>query len=202
MVQDQSAPSEEIRCENVTDETIALYAEKEYTLTFAEEVMCYDLSRAIPRVVVPFEVSYLNWAPERTHDFFTAYDASFRERPGFPGWSEAEWVRWTSGDPVFRSDLSVLAVVQGQAVGFVTNAEYEEAKAQQDFLIQVGVHPQWRGQGLGAALTARSLQAWRETGKEAVILDVNVNNPGAIRLYQQLGFVVVRRRGKFSRRAA
>lgn len=196
MVQGHSVPPEEIRSENVTDEVIASYAEKGYTLDFAEEVMRYDLSRTHPQVKVPFEVSYLNWASERAHAFFTVYDASFRERPGFPGWSEAEWVDWTSSDPAFRSDLSVLAVVQGHAVGFVTNAD----EGQHGYIIQVGVHPNWRGQGLGAALTTYALQKWQETGKEAVILDVNVNNPGAMRLYQQLGFVVIRRRGKFSRR--
>ncbi len=199
MGQDHSVFPEEIRSEDVTDAGIAFYAEQGYTLTFAEEVMRYDLSRALPHVVVPFEVSYLSWAPERTHNFFTVYEAAFQERPGFPGWSETEWVHWTSGDPAFRADLSVLAVVQGQAVGFVTNAEDEEAPAQQGYLIQVGVHPDWRGQGLGAALTTHALQTWRETGKEAVILHVNVNNPGAIRLYQQLGLVIVRRRGKFAR---
>jgi ribosomal protein S18 acetylase RimI-like enzyme len=81
-------------------------------------------------------------------------------------------------------------------VGFVTNAD----EGQHGYTIQVGVHPNWRGQGLGAALTTYALQKWQETGKEAVILHVNVNNPGAMRLYQQLGFVVIRRRGKFSRR--
>ncbi len=86
-------------------------------------------------------------------------------------------------------------MVQGQVVGFVTTAD----EGQHGYIIQVGVHPNWRGQGLGAALTTYALQKWQEMGKEAVILDVNVNNPGAIRLYQQLGLVGVRRRGKFSR---
>lgn len=200
MERDHSTPAEEIRCENVTDEIIAAYAEQGYTLTFAEEVMRYDLAQALPHVASPSEISYLCWTPEQAHDFFVVYNASFRERPGFPGWSEAEWIHWTASDPTFRADLSVLAMVQGQAVGIVTNADDDEAKMPQGFIIQVGVHPQWRGHGLGTALITRSLQAWRETGKEAVVLDVNVNNPGAIRLYQQLGFVITHRRGKFSRR--
>jgi ribosomal protein S18 acetylase RimI-like enzyme len=93
--------------------------------------------------------------------------------------------------------LSLLAVADGQAVGFVTNAEDEAAPGQNGYIIQVGVHPQWRGQRLGATLITRSLLAWQAEGKEVVILHVNSNNPEAIRLYQQLGFVVVRRRGKF-----
>ena len=189
-------PPEKIRSENVTDELVAAYAQEGYTLDFAEEVMRYDLSRPCPQITVPYEIAYLTWVPERAQAFFAVYDAAFRERPGFPGWSEAEWIDWTSGDPTFRADLSVLAVVQDQAVGFVTNAD----EGQDGYIIQVGVHPMWRGRGLGAALTICALQRWREVGKEAVLLDVNVNNPGAMRLYQQLGFVVIRCRGKFSRR--
>lgn len=199
MAQEHSAPSEEIRCENVTDEITALYVEQGYALTFAEEVMLYDLSQTLSHRSVPLETTYFNWTPERAHDFFVVYDASFRERPGFPEWNEAEWVHWTSDDPAFRPDLSTLAMVQGQPVGFVTNAEYEEDAKQYGYIIQIGVHLQWRGKGLGAALMTHALQAWRETGKEEVVLHVNVNNPGAIHLYQRLGFVIVRKRGKFSR---
>lgn len=87
----------------------------------------------------------------------------------------------------------------GHAVGFVTSADYEEEQARYGFVIQVGVHPRWRGQKLGAALISHALLAWRSAGKGAVILDVNLNNPGVLRLYLQLGFEAVRRRGKFSR---
>ena len=191
-----------VGCEDVTDEIVAAYDSQGYTLTFAEDVMRYDLSDTslmLPRVRLSVAVDYLEWTPERAHVFFSVYAAAFRERPGFPGWSEAEWVRWTAGDPTFRPDLSVLALIQGQPVGFITCADYEEEPAQSGFVIQVGVDPEWRGQGLGAAMMIHALDAWRDAGKKAVLLDVNVNNPVAIRLYEQLGFVVVRRRGRFSR---
>lgn len=200
---DQATTPESIPCEDVTDEIVAACASQGYALTFAEDVMRYDLSdtaRALPHIDLPVVVDYLEWTPERAHDFFAVYAAAFRERLGFPGWSEAEWVRWTADDPTFRPDLSVLTVIQGQAVGFITCGDYEEEQARTGFVIQVGVHPEWRGRGVGAALMIHALTAWRAAGKEAVLLDVNVNNPVAGRLYEQLGFVVVRRRGKFSRR--
>jgi ribosomal protein S18 acetylase RimI-like enzyme len=193
-----------ITSEDVTDEVVAAHAQQGYALTFAEDVMRYDLSdpsRPLPHLDLPFAVTYLEWTPERASDFFAVYEASFRERPGFPGWSETEWVQWTAGDPTFRPDLSLLAVFEGRAVGFLTSANYEDEQARCGLVIQVGVHPAWRGQKLGAALIIRSLQDWRSAGKEALILDVNVNNPGAKHLYLQLGFLVVRRRGKFSRSA-
>ncbi len=193
---------EEITCENVTGEITASYAEKGYTLTFAEEVMRFDLSQTILQVVVPPGISFYTWKSERSHDFFVAYDASFRHRPGFPGWSEQEWVGWTSDNPTFRPDLSYLALVQGQAAGFITNEEDDTAPEPTGYINQVGVDPRFRRQGIGAALVVRSLQAWQEEGKVAVMLHVNVNNPGAIRLYQQLGFSIVARRGKFRKQSA
>ena len=198
----QEHSREEITCENVTGEIVTSYAEKGYTLTFAEEVMRFDLSQKIPQVVVPPDVSFFTWTSERSHDFFMAYDASFRDRPGFPGWSEEEWVRGTSDDAAFRSDLSYLAVVQGQAAGFITNEEDDTAPEPTGYINQVGVDPRWRRKRIGATLVVRSLQAWQEVGKVAIMLHVNVNNPGAIRLYQQLGFSFVGRRGKFRKQSA
>ena len=197
MTKDHSlSPFEEITSETLTDEIIASHMEQGFTLVFAEEVMRYDLALALPHVASLPSVSYLTWDDQSVHAFFTAYEAAFGERPGFPGWSEEQWVRWASEDPVFRPDLSFLAVAAGQAVGFVTNAEYEELGGRTGYIDQVGVHPQWRSQGLGAALVTRSLQAWQEEGKEAVRLHVNVNNPRAIRLFQHLGFIIVGRRGR------
>src|SRR5258708_1391561 len=164
--------------------------------------MRFDLSHAIPPVVVPPGVSFFTWTSERSHDFFMAYQASFRDRPGFPAWSEQEWVRWTSDNSTFRPDLSYLSEVQDQAAGFITNEEDDTASEPTGYINQVGVDPRWRRQGIGAALVVRSLQGWQEERKVAVMLHVNVNNPGAIRLYQQLGFSIVGRRGKFRKQFA
>lgn len=191
-----SSSDEEFTSETLTDEIIASYVEQGFTLVFAEDVMRYDLSRAVPEIAAPpTTISYRTWDAEHSHAFFTVYDAAFRERPGFPGWSEAEWVRWVSDDPAFRPDLSYLAVAQGQAVGFITTGEDEQAPERHGYIIQVGVLPQWRGEGIGAALVARALAAWRDERKDGVLLHVNSNNPTARRLYERLGFSVVGRRG-------
>jgi ribosomal protein S18 acetylase RimI-like enzyme len=194
MTQEHSPDEQIIRCEAITDEIVTSYAKQVFVLDFAEEVMRFDLSLPLPQANFSPSVSCFSWEPDRTHEFFAAYNASFRDRPGFPHWIEEQWVAWVSADPAFRPDLSRVAIAQGQPVGFITN---EQESAQIGYIIQVGVHPDWRRQGLAAALMARSLQAWQAEGKEAVMLHVNVNNPGAIRLYQKLGFTIVARRGAF-----
>lgn len=197
MTQEHALDAEKFTCEAITDEIAAYYTERGYTLTFAEEVMRFDLSLAIPDAAFPPSISCLPWEPQTTHEFFTAYEASFRERPGFPHWSEEQWVDWISTDPTFRPDRSWVALTQDQVVGFIADADDEQAPGHIGYIIQVGTHPQWRHRGLATLLITRSLRAWKDEGKEAVILHVNVNNPGAIHLYQKLGFTIIERRGTF-----
>lgn len=197
MTQEHSPDEQIIRCEAITDEVVADYAERGFVLDFAEEVMRFDLSFALPQADFPPSISCFSWELGRIHEFFAAYHASFRDRPGFPHWSEQQWVTWISDDPAFRPDLSWVAIAQGQPVGFVANADDEQEPEQIGYIIQVGVHPAWRRRGLAAALMVRSLQAWQAERKEAAMLHVNVNNPGAIQLYQKLGFTIVARRGAF-----
>lgn len=194
-------PSDRVTIEDLTEEISARYLAEGYTLAFAEEVMRRDLGdgRDLPEARPPEGVTLATWAPETRAAFFAAYSTSFAERPGFPGWSEETWVEWTAGDEDFRPDLSWVAQVGAEPVGFVTCALDMRGEAPLGFIIQVGTRPNWRGRGLAGALITRALRGFHAEGRPAVLLDVNVNNPGARRLYERLGFTVIRRRGAFAR---
>jgi aminoglycoside 6'-N-acetyltransferase len=61
-------------------------------------------------------------------------------------------------------------------------------RVQVDFGIAVA--PGWRGNGVGTALL-RAAEDWaRAHGAERMILDLDVNNTGALRLYEREGYVV------------
>jgi RimJ/RimL family protein N-acetyltransferase len=53
----------------------------------------------------------------------------------------------------------------------------------------MGVHPDYRGRGIGPRLVASALSAARPLGLERVDLEVFASNVAAIRLYERLGFV-------------
>lgn len=196
---------ERVTCEDITAGVMARYTAQGYTLAFAEEVMLRDLAADLPNIPMPPTVTLDAWRPATATDFFAVYEAAFRERPGFPGWPAEQWFRWIADDPTFRPDLSWLARAGGEGceggvpVAFIASAEDDEAPGQRGYIIQVGVRPDRRHQGFGKLLVARALDAWRREGRASVLLHVNINNPGAIRLYQDLGFVIVRRRGAFQR---
>lgn len=56
----------------------------------------------------------------------------------------------------------------------------------------LGVVPEHRSRGLGAALLLRALQGFQEAGLQRAFLEVTAQNSGAIRLYQALGFAKAR----------
>lgn len=63
------------------------------------------------------------------------------------------------------------------------------------FLIaNVATHPDYRRRGIGRALTERSMKQARDRNGSAVWLHVRDDNPGAIRLYEGLGFREAARR--------
>lgn len=51
----------------------------------------------------------MGWSGETAERFH----AAFRERPGFPGWTAAEWIADYDDDEDFRADWSVLAGLPG-----------------------------------------------------------------------------------------
>jgi mycothiol synthase len=199
----EAPKGERLAIEDLTDAIIAEYTAQSYTLLFAEDVMRRELANAdvLAPDNLPSGITLAEWTAETIPAFFAAYSASFADRPGFPSWTQERWAEWTAGDADFRPDLSWVALAGDNPVGFITNAIDTREEPPAGFIIQVGTRPDWRGRGLGAALVVRALRAWREANVTAVNLDVNVNNPTARRLYERLGFHVVRRRGVFTRDA-
>lgn len=52
----------------------------------------------------------------------------------------------------------------------------------------LGVTPEHRGEGIGAALLMKAMEGFRKAGLQRAFLEVTAQNEGAIRLYRRLGF--------------
>ena len=138
----------------------------------------------------PGGATRVGWSPETSARFHAVYQEAFRERPGFPGHTAAEWIADTEGDDGFRADWSALAALPGIGdAGFVTAAT--------GWIVQVGVVPAARRRGLAEALIGDVLARMTAAGASEAWLTVNVDNPGAAGLYRRLGFAQAGRRGRF-----
>jgi ribosomal protein S18 acetylase RimI-like enzyme len=56
----------------------------------------------------------------------------------------------------------------------------------------LGIVPEHRNRGLGTALMVRALRGFRQVGLTRAFLEVTAENHGAIRLYERMGFTVVK----------
>lgn len=75
-----------------------------------------------------------------------------------------------------------------QAIHPVATIQGLRASSREGAIQNIGVHPSFRGQGLGTALIVAALNGFRQTGCRKVHLEVTVQNAAAIRLYERLGF--------------
>jgi ribosomal protein S18 acetylase RimI-like enzyme len=181
-----------VATESLSAGAVDLFEQHGFKQLFAEDVMRRNLDTPLPDAPVPPDIRFATWTPALASEFFAVYQASFRERPGFPNWSQDEWVDWlgTENDD-FRAKLSLLAYQDDLPVGFVVCAE--------GWIVQVGVLPEWRKRGIGLTLMIEVLKRFRAASGDHVLLDVNVNNPSAARLYERLGFERVGRRARYAR---
>ena len=92
----------------------------------------------------------------------------------------------------FRPEWWWLARAQGQPVGVVILSEVPGWQGWE--LSYVGVVPEARRQGIGAALTLRALDAVRQTRAHQLSVAVDARNQPARQLYEKLGFVHDERR--------
>jgi len=182
--------------EVLTDGEVRRWTEAGYELAFEELAMELppDAERALGPTRWPPGARIIEWGPEAAAAAFEVYSAAFRERPGFPGWSQAEWTDRFAGDDDFVPEASLCAVVDDAPAAYVVCTA--------GWIDQIGVVPAHRRIGLARALVTEAVLRlrMRGLGTTPVRLHVNVDNPAGLAAWQALGWRVVGRRGRFERR--
>ncbi len=88
--------------------------------------------------------------------------------------------------------VTVVALVGDQVVGFIGNKIVEEEVNGKNIrhgeVVLVATHPEFRGHGIGRAMTGTSIDWCFENGTEFVTVDTQGNNYQASRLYENVGF--------------
>jgi mycothiol synthase len=182
----------------ITDEALtpgahALFIQNGYRRIMLETMYVRSLTGDLPDAELPSGITLQPWNDASAADFYAAYRASFRDRPGFPDPPAQEWIEGYDSDDEFHPELSLLARADGEPVGFVTAGEMKNL----GWINQIGVAPAWRRRGLAATLMLRALRGLRDAGLQEAGLHVHVNNPGAARLYEKLAFIPRLQRARY-----
>lgn len=134
-------------------------------------------------------------------DFVTSLYASVREQElSVSGWSDAEkekFIRWQSGlqRDHYRKHYPDAWFWIMERAGKAMGRIYVDLRGTDLRLMEVTLVPEWRNQGLGAAVIGALVDFAREQGL-FVSLHVEPDNP-AQRLYRRFGFKFVEDRGAY-----
>jgi len=82
----------------------------------------------------------------------------------------------------------------GKIVGNASLVPFRHHKKRVYLIANVAAHPDYRRRGIARALTERALVHARDKKADAIWLHVRDDNPGAVKLYSDLGFVERARR--------
>jgi mycothiol synthase len=187
-----------IATESLTEPAHRLYLAQGFEPVFDELVMRRDLQQPLPDQPLPEGVTLTAWQPGVAEEFYQAYHAAFRERPGFPGWSSAEWIAQVNDDD-HMPEWSLLAMAGGVPLGFVIGDAILTTDPPSGYIWQIGVVPALRRRGLGSALLVETMRRMQVAGAPWADLTVNINNPGAIQTFTELGFVTIGHRARYER---
>ncbi|MDN4500806.1 ribosomal protein S18-alanine N-acetyltransferase [Alteromonadaceae bacterium BrNp21-10] len=108
-------------------------------------------------------------------------------------WSEANF-RSSLRSPYFPFAVTIDDVVVGYYFGHQVLSDIT--------LIDIGVSPNYRGQGIGKAMVEHLSQQALSRNAQEIWLEVRVSNATAIKLYQQADFEVIETRKDYYQSAA
>lgn len=160
--------------------------------------MFRDLSLPIADAPLADGYTFLPWQRERDDEFHAADVAAFEGAWGSAPWSIELWRHEFADDDSFRPAVTVGVEHDGVVVGYVIVAAFEgmedDAGQKVAWLARLGVRPEHRQRGIGTAVITRVMALTRDAGFATAGLDVDTSNvTGALRLYERLGFVPVKR---------
>ena len=163
--------------------------------------MEFDLQQPFSPAVLPAGYTWVAWNPEDVDRHAWVKFQSFRDEVDsevFPCLGDyngcfhlmKEISEQTAFAPpatwlIVRSAEDQKSVACGTIQGIAASAAFGAIQ-------NVGVAPEFRRQGLGAALVLQSLRGFRSLGLKRVYLEVTAANHPAVCLYRELGFRLTR----------
>ncbi len=174
-------------------QTIGLLLRSGYERQYAEDELRLDLRQTGPTAVLRAETAVFPWTPANAGDFYAVYRAAFASRTA----SLLDAAAWANhfanpDDDEFRPHLSRIVQQDGAPVAYAV-VYVEGTEPETAWISQMGVHQTYRRQGLGRALLLEMVSGLAAAGYRQAALSVNVDNPQARALYEQVGFRLRRR---------
>ncbi len=173
----------------------ALYAAEGYAPYMYDADMVRSHLDEIPDARLPVGLEVRTPGSDQMRQVWDADQEAFRDHPGSEENFETfeQWLARPHRDPTLWRVAWDGDEIAGQVRSFIDKAENTEYGRKRGYTEYISVRRPWRRRGVARALLCQSLAAARDRGMEEAALGVMTGNPrGALRLYESVGFEVVR----------
>lgn len=166
-------------------------------------LMRRDLAAPMPDAPIPDGLEVRPVTQDQWRTIFDAEEEAFRDHWGHRETTERAF-ETTFAKSQLDTGLWVVAWDGDEVAGVVQNwiwpEENETLGVERGWLEHISVRRPWRRRGLARAITAMSLERFRDRGMTDAMLGVDSQNPnGALGLYEGLGFTVFSRAAAYRR---
>lgn len=156
----------------------------------------WEMERVLDRGILDAAESgfaVVPWQEDHSEPARHVYNEAFADHWGSAPMDSETWFKLVVANPNFRRDLSLVALADGEVVGYSANETYPEdweaAGRSEGWIGGLGVVRGWRKRGIATALLARSMAAMKADGLDVAMIGVDAASPtGAQALYQSVGF--------------
>ena len=141
-----------------------------------------NILRDLPRVADLIELCFASSMDSEGHTYVQQMRSASHDE---------SFMRWAS-NAIESASMPLSGFVWEQDGRIVGNASLVpfRYKGKRIYLIaNVATHPDYRRKGIARALTEQTMQHARQRGADDIWLHVREDNPGAVQMYQDLGFV-------------
>ncbi len=186
----------EVFCAETETGARALYEAFGYTPVHHEADLIRRDLQGIPEAPLPEDVVVRTPRPDEMRMVWEAEQEAFRDHIGSAPGTEndyREFLEFEWNDPTLWRVAWDGVEVAGMVRSFINERENDEFGRRRGWTENISVRRPYRRRGLARALLVRSLQAVKDRGMTEAALGVLTENPhGAFRLYESVGFEVVR----------
>jgi ribosomal protein S18 acetylase RimI-like enzyme len=145
-----------------------------------------------PTVEVPAGATLRNYEPGRDEDaWLEQNNAAFADHPEQGAWIRSDLDERTS-EPWFDPSGFLLLEIDGRLAASCWTKVHELHPDRFGEIYIISVHPDFQGRNLGRVMVTQGLDVLRKKGVSTAMLFVDQSNVGALKLYESLGFKVVR----------
>jgi len=153
----------------------------------SEHVRPLNVLRDLPRVADLIELCFANSMDSEGQSYVRQMRRASRD---------ASFLRWAS-NAIEGASMPLSGFVWeqgGRIIGNVSLVPFRHKGKRIYLIANVATHPDHRRKGIARVLTERAMQNARQRGGDELWLHVRADNPGAVQMYKDLGFVERARR--------